>query len=370
MAVAAHDGVETGPDLAARGAIGAELTEMAKDIPHALRQRCLGFYLFQSRRIWSHLPASIRFSAPGRAYGTHLQTLVRAHGERKQYQSTYFLRNRAELELMCRLFSQKPAGSTIDIAVLACSKGAEVYSILWAVRSSRPDLRIRMHALDISPAIVEFAQQGVYTLNGFDSNKVEEGNGPREKSPVAKYTDLDQISSMFERMTAAEVEAMFEVEADQVKVRPWLREGIEWRSGDATDPELPVALGLQDIVLANRFLCHMEPAAADKCLRNIVRLVKPGGYLFVSGIDLDVRTKVARDMGLKPVQDLMREVHEGDPSLTGGWPLEYWGLEPFCGDRPDWRIRYASVFQIAEAGVSSNGVLGANDDRRYCPARA
>src|SRR4029077_3589357 len=116
---------------------------------------------------------------------------------------------------------------------------------------------------------------------------------------------------------------------------------------DASEPGLVDALGPQDIVVANRFLCHMVPAAAEKCLRNIARLVKPGGYLFVSGIDLDLRTRVAQSMGWKPVADLMREIHEGDASIRSGWPTEYWGLEPFCDKRPDWKIRYASVFQIA-----------------------
>jgi len=92
----------------------------------------------------------------------------------------------------------------------------------------------------------------------------------------------------------------------------------------------------------------MEPAAAERCLRNIAGLVKPGGYIFVSGVDLDVRTKVAKELAWKPVPDLIREIHEGDFSLAMGWPLEWWGQEPFCEDHPDWRIRYASVFRIGE----------------------
>jgi len=43
-------------------------------------------------------------------------------------------------------------------------------------------------------------------------------------------------------------------------------------------------------------------------MRNIARLVKPGGYL----VDLEVRTRVARSLGWKPVGDLLRETHEGD----------------------------------------------------------
>jgi hypothetical protein len=78
----------------------------------------------------------------------------------------------------------------------------------------------------------------------------------------------------------------------------------------------------------------------------------PGGHLFVSGVDLDVRTKVARDLGWKPVPDFLEEIHEGDPSLRVSWPHKYWGLEPIDRRRSDWQIRYASVFRIGE-GVRS-----------------
>src|SRR5262249_1589243 len=141
----------------------------------------------------------------------------------------------------------------------------------------------------------------------------------------------------------------------QARIRPWLKERVFWVCADAGSPNLVGRLGQQDIVVAYRFLCHMKPSAAENCLRNIARLVKSGGYLFVSGVDLEVRSKVAREMGLKPITALMREIHEGDASsLRDAWPVEYWGLEPFCYDRPDWRIRYAAVFQIGESGDSDN----------------
>ena len=53
----------------------------------------------------------------------------------------------------------------------------------------------------------------------------------------------------------------------------------------------------------------------------------PGGFLFVSGVDLDVRTKVAADLGWKPCLELLEEMHEGDSSLRTSWPCKYWGLE-------------------------------------------
>jgi SAM-dependent methyltransferase len=158
-------------------------------------------------------------------------------------------------------------------------------------------------------------------------------------------TSRDQSSSIFERMSCGEMKAMFDREADQVRVKPRFREGITWQLGDAGDPGLVGALGLQDIVVANRFLCHMHPEEAEKCLRNLARLVKPGGYLFVSGVDLGVRSKVVRQLGWRPVTELISEIHEGDPSLRRDWPLQWWGLEPFDQGRIDWEMRYASVFQ-------------------------
>jgi hypothetical protein len=77
--------------------------------------------------------------------------------------------------------------------------------------------------------------------------------------------------------------------------------GGTWQLGDARDAGLVGALGLQDIMVANWFLCHMHPEEAEECLRNLARLVKPGGYLFVSGVDLSVRSKVARDLRGRPV---------------------------------------------------------------------
>jgi len=305
-------------------------------------KRCLGAYVSRGRRIWNHLPASLqRFS--GHLYGRHLNALVRLQAERQQYFATFFLRNRPELELMRRLVDQSAPGSTINLSVLACSKGAEVYSVAWILRTARPDLNFRIQAVDISQEIVDFAKRGTYSLTNGDAGATA------NNEDVHRNTQRDQNAWIFERVTADEMESMFEIQGDRAEVKSWIKQGISWLRGDAADPELPGILGPQDIVLAKNFLCHMKPGPAERCLRNIARTVKPGGYLFVSGIDLDVRTRVARDLRWTPVLELIREIHEGDVSLRRGWPLEYYGLEPFCDTRADWRIRYASAFQIAEA---------------------
>jgi 2-polyprenyl-3-methyl-5-hydroxy-6-metoxy-1,4-benzoquinol methylase len=140
-------------------------------------------------------------------------------------------------------------------------------------------------------------------------------------------------------MSENEKNQMFDREGDYVRVKSWIKEGISWHCADAGDPELASILGRQDVVVANRFLCHMDPPNAERILHNLGRVLKPGGYLFVSGVDLDVRTRVALDMKWKPVTELMEEVHDGDPSIRHGWPLEYWGTEPFDAKRRDARVR-------------------------------
>jgi hypothetical protein len=282
------------------------------------------FYLRINKWIWQCLPSRVRNLSLIHWYGEGLHTLVCLCANRQQYFGTFFFRNRPALELMRRVAQQKADGSILRIAVIACSIGAEVYSILWTIRSVRRDLKVLLCAVDISKEILNFAENGVYTLNTFEL----------VGAPI------------FERMTANEKREIFDWEGCQARVKPWLREGITWHLGNAADPELICWLGPQDIVVANNFLCHMTPVDAEKCLGNIGQMVSPGGYLFVSGVDLDVRTKVALDFNWQPVTDLMAEIHDGDPSVRAGWPCEWWGLEPLNRGRGDWQGRYAAAFRI------------------------
>jgi SAM-dependent methyltransferase len=284
-----------------------------------------GFYLRLNKRVWECLPSRVRNLHALRSYGEWLHSLVCLGARRQQFFGTFFLRNRPALELMRRLAQQKAQDSTLRIAVLGCSIGAEVYSILWTIRSARPDLRVLLDAADISKKILSFAEKGIYA------------------------PDTSQLvgASIFERLTEAERVEMFDWEGDQARVKSWLREGITWRLLDAADPELVNILGPQDMVVASNFLCHMARPDAEKCLCNIAQLVSPGGYLFASGVDLDVRTKVALDLDLEPVRELIEEIHDGDRSLRADWPWAWWGLEPLNRKRRDWQTRYAAAFRIA-----------------------
>jgi chemotaxis methyl-accepting protein methylase len=312
-----------------------------------MERKMSAFYLRQLRRIWKYMPNSVHASSAGSIYARYLDKVVRRNSDRNQSFTTFFLRNRPELELLQTLIADKPIGAELRMTVLACSKGAEVYSMAWAIRSARPDLRISLQAIDISPAIIEFAIRGAYSLRKPQPTDVSSDSYVSQNGAADAIPSSDPNHWLFKYVSDEEMEAMFGLRGDQAIVKPWLREGIQWFCGDANDPNLVERLGgRQEIVVANRFLCHMRPPEAIDCLRNIGCIVDPGGYLFVSGVDLDVRTAVAREQGWIPVTQRMREIHNGDESLHAGWPTQWWGLEPFDETRSDWQVRYASVFQV------------------------
>lgn len=301
------------------------------------------------------------------AYGRHLHRLTFLRGFSNPSLTTYFFRNRAMLKQLINLIDQKPWGAILDCAIVGCSRGAEVYSVAYVIRQARPDLNLRICAVDISEEALEFASAGRYLLN--NQQRVVSGAFDHRTGQNIIRSFNDQPSSMFERTCLHEMVELFDFEVgDELSIKPLYRTGIGWHLADARSPELPTALGSQDVVIANNFLCHMPHDEADSSLRNVARLAKPGGYLFVSGVDLDLRSKVAQELGWKPVTELINEIHEGDPSLRNGWPLHHWGLEPFDRRRKDWQMRYAAVFVAPGPHVGEVSGDGGLVDQRLCAA--
>jgi SAM-dependent methyltransferase len=289
--------------------------------------------------IWSGLPPSLRRSRSARRYGQFIHKLVLIQGWREPNHGTYLLRNRPELELIHDLAARRPKGSSFRIAVLGCSVGMEVYSIRWWLRNLAPLLDIQLVGLDVDQASIDTARSGAYTL--------------------------PDHAWMLTRLTDAERSEIIEIRDGVAHIRPPWRQGIQWLAGDASSPSVLELLDQQDLVLANRFLCHMEPDEAGACLWNITRLVAPGGYLFVSGVDLPVRQSMLRESGFVPLTDGLAAIHDGDPSLRECWPLKTCGLEPLDVERADWVARYAMVYYNDDQRCEPHLSHGATDGKNY-----
>jgi len=88
----------------------------------------------------------------------------------------------------------------------------------------------------------------------------------------------------------------------------------------------------------------MPPERSEVCLRNIARLVAPDGYLCVGGVDLDVRSRTVRELGLIPVTARIEDIYRAEEGMLTAWPLSFWGLEPMDRGRQERPARYATVY--------------------------
>jgi len=274
-------------------------------------------FLRFSRVAWHRIPMRLRSTWPFLRYGRFIQRAARAGSQRDANPRTFFLRNRPELDLISKIAGECHATGRVKIAVLACSMGAEPYSILWAIRKRHPGLDIEMTGIDILPEVISIARDGLWDPN----------------------TDhLDPL-------TPSEILELFDREGTMLRVKEWLRAGVSFEVGDATGHSFIERLGAQDIVVANRFLTHMYPADAEAALTRLSALVAPGGHLVCTGVDVEVRTKVIMSLGWTPVTERLEELHDGDPTIRVNWPWDYWTLEPIDKSLADWRLRYATVFR-------------------------
>lgn len=273
-------------------------------------------FLWVNKFLWLLFPNSFHQSRPGLAWGRFIFFLVNLKNDHIQLTTTYFLRNRAELAQFGQIISEMPG--PLNIAVIGCSEGAEVYSIIMTANKAMPELKINIEAFDINESALNIAKRSRYPSD----------------SRLFKYVHHDEISESFIS------------DNDWLIVKPEFREKVNWNLGDPTQEPLLSSIPKHDILFINRLLFHMSPEEAERCLSAAANLVRPGGYLFVSGVDLDLRTRLARAGKWRPITDHIEEIHAGDETMTLDWPFERWGLEPIDKNHRDWPLRYCSIFQI------------------------
>jgi SAM-dependent methyltransferase len=294
------------------------------------------------KSVWDRLPVNLRERRPLVVAGSWIHKLALTLSGRSQSESTWFLRNEPLLLTLRDLVSDNfEYSEVVRLCVVGCSTGAEMHSVLWTLRSARPDLRILPIGIDISESAIAKARTRTFTLEG-----AELAGG--------------FLQSRRERILSEESMAeLFDKKGDNLTVKDWIAKGVQWEIGDARDPALVQKLGRQDVVIANNFLVHMKKPEATACLHNILQLVKPGGFFVCRGVDLDIRERAARQFRLSPIQLRIEEIHGAAPDLDARryWPWKYYGLEPLDKRRKNWVQRYASVFQVpTESRGSFRGI--------------
>lgn len=273
------------------------------------------------RKVWCRISVKLLAFRPIKSSSRQIyRWICRVQRRIPEAEYTRFLRNRPQMRVLTHIVKDWPADRPLRVAVLACSTGAELYSALWTIRSVRPDLAIEAVGVDISESAVSVARGGNY------------GWGSRE---------LQGLSDQ-------EMEAFFERGDEGVRVRGEIATGTSWRVDSIFNPSLKEIIGEQDIVFASNVLIHFSDKEAAESFRNIASVVRSGGYLFVWGMDLDVRAQESKALGFSPVRSNIEEVHSADEAALRIYPWKWWGLEPLDKSRKDWVRRYTTVFRNAE----------------------
>lgn len=281
--------------------------------------------------IWDGLPGAITQTRAMRRFGKFIYRRFTRNTVRIQSHYTQFMRNPPLLDVLARLLSAYQIGSTVKLASIGCSTGAELYSALYVLRRARPDLSILATGVDISSEVVKAAERGIYcpgqsaAINGLYL----------EGRPEVFREDINALGDVLEVQHGG-----------TLRVQDWLRKDTNWLTADATEGGLAATLGPHNIVLANNVMGPMDDPLAEVCLRNVMNLVEPGGYLVVDGIDLDLKTRVLATSDFKPVLLRQEDVWTADGSKDG-WPWVRWGREPLDWTEPCWELRYSIIFQRA-----------------------
>lgn len=287
-----------------------------------------------ARTLWRHLPPQVLASRPMRRVGSFIYERYARRSQRWQSHSTHFMRNVAQLEVMVEELGDRPQGATLRIASIGCSTGAELYSALSVIRAARPDLSRVAHGVDISPEVAEIAGRGIYR----PGKAAAEGALYLPGQPDLFEDEVADLGSILEP-----------VGDGSLRVRDALRAGTHFFGFDASDPRLLERLPAQDVVIANNFLGPMDDRTAERCLRNVLALLRPGGVLVLDGVDVDVKLRMLRAAGLRPVERRIEEIHLADPTKQD-WPWTRWSHEPPDRSRRDYALRYATVFRKPSPG--------------------
>lgn len=284
-----------------------------------------------ARPVWNRLPERMTCTRAARAFGHFMHRHYIRYQDRHQSHVTRFLRNLPQLNVLCLLLSEG-AGDSLAIASIGCSTGAELYSALWLLQTRFIGREVRGVGVDISPWAVEVAREARYP-----------------KRTKRAGTDLPvEVSGL----TEGECEGLFCEDDGQWRVRKDIRAACTWAVGDVRDASTVTALGQYDVVMANNFLGPMADAEASACLRQVMQLVKPGRYLVVEGIDLDVKCEVLGGSGWQPLTHDLEQVYFAD-YWKRGWPWIRWAHEPIDQRRPDWSVRYATIFQAPQVDAAT-----------------
>jgi chemotaxis protein methyltransferase WspC len=180
---------------------------------------------------------------------------------------TSFFRYPESFALLARLAGQRLlslAGSrALRILSLPCATGEEPYTIVMALFDAGiAAAQFQVDALDVSPRLIERAQQGRYGNNSFRGAQL--GYRERYFSAVEDGYALDES----------------------------VRQQVRFQCGNLLDPALLANQPPYDLVLCRNLLIYFDQATQEAVLAGFKRLMRQDGVIFVGPAEANLASRL------------------------------------------------------------------------------
>lgn len=210
--------------------------------------------------------------------GGYLDLLRRSAGEMDVLASlvtineTFFDREPHHLQLLAdhllpMLLASRQVHGPIGILSLGCSSGEEPYSVAMTVQERwgrQAASLVRITGADLDSTRIAHARAGVYHKHAL-----------RELSAQRRQ------------------QWFLAQDAHHYCLQPRIRQAVEFHVANVLDARLPLTLGRQHLVFYRNISIYFDIPTRMKVLRNIKRLLPPGGYLIVGTTEV-----LANDLGV------------------------------------------------------------------------
>jgi chemotaxis protein methyltransferase CheR len=221
--------------------------------------------------------------------------------------------------ILPRLLMERDAAKDgpLEVAVFACCSGEEAYTLAYVLATHAPGLPIRIRGYDIVPEVIAQAKLGSYA---------------REHVRSSPFVPPDFL------------EGLFDAQGETCTVKPQFSSLVSFEVGDITDADFMGRLARSHLIFAQNVLFHLPRPVAKRAFGNLVGMLRPGGTLFVNGMDVDMRAKLTKHYNLEPVTERITEIYEDSRVDRGArWADSYWGREPLKKSG-DWVRKYCTIF--------------------------
>jgi chemotaxis methyl-accepting protein methylase len=255
---------------------------------------------------------------PSRWIGRYIYDWQRRHQLRTQSTSTKFFRNLQQLAALEGPLANLIKTGNLSVLVAGCSYGCEAYSLGGLLALRFPRLNWRITAVDISHEALKIAD-------------------------AARYTSQHGLGSPRDNLEKQLEARLFKRSGDEWTVVADIRERVSFAYSDVLSAEFRQFKNY-DLVLGQNFMIHMDDASAKSALASLVAAARPGGALFLGGMDLETKTSLLAPHQLVPVDWNIVEIHEGDNVRRLAWPWNYWSLEPIHPHDRNYLTRYSTIF--------------------------